>query len=113
MVLTLGGTAFSPLPRIFYTAAVSDLFINPVDPAFAGYAANFLVTPSKLWPLTGLDSLSLDKSVARGVADLNSAIMTQFTLGQKPSFWATRKAPWSSAKKCAISRPCRPTSGRP
>ncbi|ORV65037.1 PE-PPE domain-containing protein [Mycobacterium gastri] len=83
VVLTLGGTAFSPLPRIFYTAAVSDLFINPVDPASAGYAADFLVTPSKLWPLTGLDSLSLDKSVARGVADLNSAIMTQFTLGQK------------------------------
>lgn len=83
VVVTLGGTAFSPLPRIFYTAAVSDLFIHPVDPAFAGYAANFLVTPSKLWPLTGLGSLSLDQSVAQGVANLNSTIMTQFALGQK------------------------------
>ncbi|VBA56932.1 PE-PPE domain-containing protein [Mycobacterium attenuatum] len=80
-VFTLGGTALSPLPRLGYSLAVTGLYVEPVHAGSTAFPIDFKVEPSKLWPLTGLGSLSLDQSVARGVADLNAAIMEQFVAG--------------------------------
>jgi PPE-repeat protein len=75
--LIMGGTGLGPLPRIRNVLA-SELFITPTHPA---YNAQFLVTPEKLFPFTGLDSLTLDQSVAQGVQNLNTAIAAQQAAG--------------------------------
>ncbi|OBI62996.1 PE-PPE domain-containing protein [Mycobacterium sp. E796] len=75
--LIMGGTGLGPLPRL-HNVLASELFINPTHPA---YNAQFLVTPEKLFPFTGLDSLTLDQSVAQGVQNLNTAINTQLAAG--------------------------------
>ncbi|ORW85903.1 hypothetical protein AWB92_26315 [Mycobacterium sp. IEC1808] len=75
--LIMGGTGLGPLPRL-HNVLASELFINPTHP---DYNAQFLVTPEKLFPFTGLDSLTLDQSVAQGVQNLNTAINTQLAAG--------------------------------
>jgi PPE-repeat protein len=75
--LIMGGTGFNPLPRPG-TVTFAEEFITPTHP---NYTAYFLVTPEKLFPFTGPTSLSLDASVAQGVANLNAAIMAQQAAG--------------------------------
>ncbi|KZS53549.1 hypothetical protein A4G28_23905 [Mycobacterium ostraviense] len=90
-----------------------------------------MVQPSKLWPLTGLHSLSLDKSVAQGVADLNAAIMAQaahwgkaivvgysqsaVVVGQELRYLATlaadQRPPQSQLSFTLIGDPCTPNGG--
>jgi len=57
---------------------VEQLYLSP---HFPGYTPEFLVTPEQLYPFTGLRSLTFDVSVARGVNDLNAAIMAQYAAG--------------------------------
>jgi PE-PPE domain/PE family len=93
--LILGGTGFDPLdlytllyaltgapgPSISgYLRAVEQLYLSPT---FAAYTPEFLVTPEELYPFTGLHSLTFDVSVARGVSDLNAAIMAQSAAGHR------------------------------
>jgi hypothetical protein len=61
-----------------YVTAVEQLYLSSNYP---GYTPEFLVTPEQLYPLTGLRSLTFDVSVARGVNDLNAAIMAQHAAG--------------------------------
>ncbi len=85
--LILGGTGFTPLHALTgatgpgisgYVTAVEQLYLSS---NYAGYTPEFLVTPEELYPLTGLRSLTFDVSVARGVNDLNAAIMAQQAAG--------------------------------
>jgi PPE-repeat protein len=75
--LLMGGTGLNPLPRPGVVLG-TERFITPTHPS---YLAQFVVTPSKLFPFTGLTSLPLDQSVAHGVQNLNTAIMAQQALG--------------------------------
>jgi PPE-repeat protein len=75
--LLMGGTGLGPLPRLS-SVTTAEQFITPTHP---NYIAQFLVTPEKLFPLTGLNSLTLDQSVAQGVTNLNNAIMAQQAAG--------------------------------
>jgi PPE-repeat protein len=75
--LLMGGTGINPLPRLSFVTA-DERFITPTHPA---YIAQFLVTPEKLFPFTGLNSLTFDASVAQGVTNLNTAIMAQQAAG--------------------------------
>ncbi|HUH72609.1 MAG TPA: PE-PPE domain-containing protein [Mycobacterium sp.] len=85
--LILGGTGFNPLymltgatgpPISGYIADVEQLYLSS---NYAGYTPEFLFTPEQFYPFTGLRSLIFDASVARGVNDLNAAIMAQYTAG--------------------------------
>lgn len=75
--LIMGGTGLGPLPRPI-SVLTAEQFISHTHP---DYLAQFVVTPSKLFPFTGLDSLTLDQSVAQGVQNLNTAIAAQQALG--------------------------------
>ncbi|MFV8316201.1 PE-PPE domain-containing protein [Mycobacterium sp. 23] len=76
--LLMGGTGPSPLPWSgFQTLANS--FITPTHPS---YDAQFLVTPSKLFPITGPTSLTFDASIAEGMQRLNTAIMNLHAAGK-------------------------------
>ncbi len=75
--LIMGGTGLNPLPATI-DIATAENFITPTHPT---YTAQFLVTPEKLFPLTGLGSLTFDASVAQGVTNLNTAIMAQQAAG--------------------------------
>ncbi|OBK46670.1 PE-PPE domain-containing protein [Mycobacterium sp. 1081908.1] len=75
--LIMGGTGLGPLPRPI-GVLTAEQFITHTHP---DYLAQFVVTPSKLFPFTGLDSLTLDQSVAQGVQNLNTAIAAQQALG--------------------------------
>jgi PPE-repeat protein len=75
--LLLAGTGLNPLPGPTFVAS-TEQFITPTHPSFT---AQFLVTPEKLFPLTGLRSLTLDASITQGVTDLNTAIMAQQAAG--------------------------------
>nr|WP_242670359.1 PE-PPE domain-containing protein [Mycobacterium decipiens] len=86
--LILGGTSFSPLPEPEYIAEVEPLYL----PGFPGFTPQFLVTPSKLFPFTGLDSLTFDTSVGLGAANLHAAIMTQYQAGYDTVVFATSQS---------------------
>ncbi len=78
--LVVGGTD-SPLPLpsppiLEYAAQ----FIAPFHP---GFTAEFLDTPSKFFPFTGLASLTFDASVAQGVVNLHTAITAQLAAGNQ------------------------------
>ncbi|HZE15530.1 MAG TPA: PE-PPE domain-containing protein, partial [Mycobacterium sp.] len=68
------GTSGIPVPPPTYVDAVNDLYIQLLDP---GATPVPLTTPEGLYPLTGVNSLTLDSSVAQGVATLNNAILQQ------------------------------------
>ncbi|MGO9381408.1 MAG: PE-PPE domain-containing protein [Mycobacterium sp.] len=75
--LIMSGTGLSPLPtRVEITTAEEFITLT-----YSTYTAQFVVTPEKLFPLTGLNSLTFDASVAQGVTNLNAAIMAQHAAG--------------------------------
>ena len=53
-----------------------DAQIPILDPALAGNTLVNVPTPEQLWPVTGLRTETLQASVAGGVANLNTAILT-------------------------------------
>jgi PPE-repeat protein len=77
VALIMGGTGLNPLPRPGSLAG----FERFTTPTHASYLAQYVVTPAKFFPFTGLDSLTLDASVAQGVHNLNDAIMAQQAAG--------------------------------
>ncbi|MBY0442661.1 MAG: PE-PPE domain-containing protein [Mycobacteriaceae bacterium] len=77
-VLIMGGTGLNPIPAPTHVSQIEQLFVTPEYP---GYNSAFLVTPSKLFPYTGLHSLTFDASVNQGLNLLNTQIMTELAAG--------------------------------
>lgn len=77
--LLMGGTGPNPLPWSGFHG-LADSFITPTHPS---YDAQFLVTPSKLFPITGPTSLTFDASIAEGMQRLNTAIMNLHAAGKE------------------------------
>jgi hypothetical protein len=75
--LVMGPSGF-PVPPPSYVDAVNDLYIQRF---FPGATPVPLTTPEGLYPVTGVNSLTVDPSVAQGVATLNNAILQQIAGG--------------------------------
>lgn len=73
--LIMGGTG-NPTPGSGYLNYVYDTYIAPRIAPLTGTPTG-LTTPQQGWPLTGLNSLTFDTSVARGVEILKQAIAAQ------------------------------------
>jgi hypothetical protein len=71
------GPSGIPVPPPTYVDAVNDLYIQRF---FPGATPVPLTTPEGLYPLTGVNSLPGDTSVAQGVATLNNAILQQIQI---------------------------------
>lgn len=82
----MGGSGL-PIPPPSYLAAVTDRFLDPATPKFAGQplfpvdVTNPLFTPEGLYPLTGVKSLPLDTSLDQGVSILHQKIMDETAAG--------------------------------
>ncbi|BBX11792.1 PE family protein [Mycobacterium novum] len=78
----MGGSGL-PVPPPQYLAALTDRFLDPATPKFAGQplfpvdVTNALFTPEGLYPLTGVKSLPLDTSLDQGVEILHQKIMQE------------------------------------
>jgi hypothetical protein len=73
--LVMGPSGF-PVPPPTYLDAVNGLYLNLPDTSVEP-----LTTPEGLYPVTGVNTLPLDSSVAQGEATLNNAIMQQIADG--------------------------------
>jgi len=76
--LIMGGTG-GPTPPQRYVDAVENLYLAPNG--YGEYTPQVLTTPEQGYPITGVDSLSFDTSVAQGVTILNNAINQQIAAG--------------------------------
>jgi len=82
----MGGSGL-PIPPPSYLAALTDRFLDPATPKFAGQptfpvdVTNGLFTPEGLYPLTGVKSLPLDTSLDQGVSILHQKIMEETAAG--------------------------------
>lgn len=72
----MGGTG-NPVPNATYLTSIYNTYIAPFITGTA--TPTGLATPEQGWPLTGLNSLTFDTSVARGLAILQQAIANQQT----------------------------------
>lgn len=73
--LIMGGTG-NPLPNAGYVNNIYNTYIAPlISPQTA--LPTGLTYPAQGWPLTGLQSLTFDQSVAQGLANLKQAITAQ------------------------------------
>jgi hypothetical protein len=73
--LVMGPSGF-PVPAPTYVDAVNGLYLQlPIDDLQP------LTTPEGLYPVTGVNTLPIDSSVAQGEATLNNAIMQQIQEG--------------------------------
>jgi hypothetical protein len=66
--LVMGPSGF-PNPAVTYVSAANDLYLHSAN-------VSPLFTPEGLYPITGVNSLTLDPSVAQGVEALDNAIRT-------------------------------------
>jgi hypothetical protein len=73
--LVMGPSGF-PVPPPTYLDAVNDIFLN-----LPSSSVEPLTTPEGLYPVTGVNTLPLDSSVAQGEATLNNAVMQQIADG--------------------------------
>jgi hypothetical protein len=73
--LVMGPSGF-PVPPPTYLDAVNGLFLHLPDTS-----VDPLTTPEGLYPVTGVNTLPLDSSVAQGEATLNNTIMQQIADG--------------------------------
>jgi PE-PPE domain len=78
MALILGGSGL-PNPPQSAVDAVVQLYLVPNG--YGAYTPQVLITPEQLYPITGVNSLSADTSVAQGVTILDSAIRQQIADG--------------------------------
>ncbi|OBK14149.1 PE family protein [Mycobacterium asiaticum] len=75
--IIMGGTG-NPLPLAQY---ITDINKNYVQPIFKGGTPLGLFTPEQFWPVTpALGTMTYAESVARGVAQLNTAINQQMAI---------------------------------
>ena len=77
VALILGPSGF-PVPPSTYLNAVNRLYVQFLDP---GAIPVPLTTPEGLYPITGINTLTINNSVAQGVATLNNAILQQIAAG--------------------------------
>ena len=78
--LILGGSGL-PDPPQSYVDAVEHLYLAPKG--YGAYTPQVVITPEQLYPVTGVDSLPVDTSVAQGVAILDNAIKAQLAAGNR------------------------------
>ncbi len=72
--LIMGGFG-NPGPNPLYVQEVNNNYINsPYWSLYPGYHSIPQYTPEQFWPVSGLNSLTFDQSVAQGVTDLNNGI---------------------------------------
>jgi hypothetical protein len=76
--LILGGSGI-PIPPQSYVDAVDQLYLNPNG--YSAYTPQALITPEQFYPVTGVNSLTPDNSIALGVTILNDAITQQIAAG--------------------------------
>lgn len=82
----MGGSGL-PIPPPAYLEALTDRFLDPSTPKFAGQptfpvdVTNPLFTPEGLYPLTGVKTLELDPSLQQGVSILNQKITDETAAG--------------------------------
>jgi PE-PPE domain-containing protein len=84
--LVMGPSGF-PVPPTTYVDAANGLFLHLPDTS-----VDPLTTPEGPYPVTGVNTLPLDSSVAQGEATLNNAIMQQIATATTSKFSATRRA---------------------
>jgi hypothetical protein len=78
VALILGGSGL-PVPPQSYVDAADDLYLNPNG--FSAYTPQVLITPEQWYPVTGVNSLTLDASIPQGVTILDNAINQQIAAG--------------------------------
>ncbi|WP_179468140.1 PE-PPE domain-containing protein [Mycolicibacterium vinylchloridicum] len=78
--LILGGSGV-PVPPPRYIDAVGQLYLTPSG--FGTYTPQAVIAPEQFYPITGVNSLPVDLSVAQGVAILDGAIAQQFAAGNR------------------------------
>lgn len=77
-VALIMGPSGIPVPPQTYLHGVDDLYVQLLD---AGATPRSLPTPEGLYPITGVNSLTFNASVAQGVLALNHAILHQIHSG--------------------------------
>jgi hypothetical protein len=80
--LILGGTGL-PTPPQSYVDAVEHVYLIPRG--LGGYTPQVVTTPEQAYPITGVNSISVDTSAAQGVTALDDAIKTQLAAGPDPA----------------------------
>lgn len=76
--LILGGTGL-PNPPQSYVDAVEQLYLVPKG--YGAYTPQVVITPEQAYPITGVNSSSVDISAAQGVTILDAAITQQIAAG--------------------------------
>jgi PE-PPE domain len=76
--LIMGGSG-EPVPPQSYVDAVENLYLAPNG--YGAYTPQALTTPEQLYPVTGVNSLPIDTSIAQGTTILNNAIDQQIAAG--------------------------------
>jgi hypothetical protein len=76
--LIMDGTG-GPNPAPSYVGAVQNLYLTPSG--YGAYTPMPLTTPEQSYPLTGVNSLPIDTSIAQGVTILDGAIRQQTDAG--------------------------------
>jgi hypothetical protein len=78
--LIMGGSGL-PVPPQSYVDAVEQLYLVPNG--YSVYTPQALITPEQWYPITGVNTLPIDASIAQGVTILNNAIAQQIAAGNK------------------------------
>lgn len=84
----MGGSGL-PIPSPNYLAALTERYLDPTPPKFAGQpvfpvdSTNALFTPEGLYPLTGVKTLPLDTSAQQGAEILYQKIMEEIAKGNE------------------------------
>jgi hypothetical protein len=76
----LGGSGL-PIPSQSYVAAADELYLVPNG--YDAYTPQVLGTPEQWYPVTGVNSLPVDTSVAQGMIILDGAITPQIAAGNR------------------------------
>ena len=88
--MIMGGTG-GPSPPQSYVDAVENLYL--ASNGYSAYSPQVLTTPEQGYPLTGVNSLPFDTSIAQGTTILNNAINSQIAAGNHVVLFATPKVP--------------------
>jgi hypothetical protein len=82
VTLVIGGTGLQiPNPPTSFVTDGTNNFVSPNFPGFTSADAQGLYTPEQLFPLTGVNSLTLDQSVTHGANIIENAILQQIAEG--------------------------------
>lgn len=73
------GASGVPTPSPSYVAAAQNLYLNPLG--YSSYTPQVVTTPEQLYPFTGPNALTLNKSIPQGVTALDTSIRPQLAAG--------------------------------